>query len=40
VLVHARTELEARYEALKQVRARHGERSNWSFTLHSVRREG
>lgn len=40
VFVNARTELEARYEALKQVRAKHGERSNWAFTLHSVKREG
>ncbi|QDN64483.1 hypothetical protein [Streptomyces sp. S1D4-14] len=40
VFVNARTELEARFEALKQVRAEHGPRSNWSFTLHSVRREG
>lgn len=40
VFVNARTELEARYEALKQVRARYGERSNWQFRLHSVRREG
>ena len=40
VFVPARTELEARYEALKQVRARFGERANLRFTLHSVRREG
>lgn len=40
VFVNARTELEARFEALKQVRAEHGPRSNWSFTLHSVKREG
>lgn len=40
VFVNARTELEARYEALKQVRTNHGPRSNWSFTLHSVKREG
>lgn len=40
VFVNARTELEARYEALKQVRAQYGERSNWQFRLHSVRREG
>lgn len=40
VFVTARTELEARYEALKQVRARYGERSNWSFTLDSVKRGG
>jgi transposase len=40
VFVNARTELEARYEALKQVRAKHGDRANWRFTLHSVRREG
>lgn len=40
VFVNARTELEARYQALKQVRAEHGPRSNWSFTLHSVKREG
>lgn len=40
VFVHARTELEARYRALVQVRAEHGPRSNWSFTLDSVRREG
>lgn len=40
VFVTARTELEARYEALKQVRAEHGPRSNWSYRLHSVKREG
>jgi hypothetical protein len=40
VFVNARTELEARYEALKQVRAKHGEQANWQFTLHSVKREG
>lgn len=40
VFVSARTELEARYEALKQIKARYGERSNWTFRLHSVRREG
>lgn len=40
VFVNARTELEARYEALKQVRAKHGERANWTFTLRSVKREG
>jgi hypothetical protein len=40
VFVNARTELEARYEALKQVRARYGERASMAFTLHSVRREG
>lgn len=40
VFVNARTELEARFEALKQIRAEHGLRSNWNFTLHSVRREG
>lgn len=38
VFVNARTELEARYEALKQVRARYGYRSNWQFRLHSVKR--
>jgi hypothetical protein len=40
VFVSARTELEARYEALKQVRARFGERANLRFLLHSVKREG
>lgn len=40
VFVSARTELEARYLALLQVRSEHGERANWNFTLHSVRREG
>ncbi|MGW2213231.1 hypothetical protein [Streptomyces sp. NPDC001781] len=40
VFVNARTELEARYEALKQVRAGHGPRASWSYTLHSVKREG
>lgn len=40
VFVHARTELEARFEALKQVRARFGARGNWQFRLHSVKREG
>ncbi|WP_030247965.1 hypothetical protein [Streptomyces sp. NRRL S-455] len=40
VFVNARTELEARYQALQQVRAERGPRANWSFTLHSVRREG
>lgn len=39
VFVSARTELEARYGALVQVRSEHGARSNWSFTLHSVKRE-
>jgi hypothetical protein len=38
VFVSARTELEARYEALKQVRARFGARANFRFTLHSVKR--
>ncbi|MFD8226878.1 hypothetical protein ACFV16_22205 [Streptomyces massasporeus] len=40
VFVNARTDLEARYLALQQIRSEHGERANWSFTLHSVRREG
>lgn len=40
VFVSARTELEARYLALVQVRSEHGERSSWNFTLHSVKREG
>lgn len=40
VFVSARTELEARYRALVQVRSEHGERANWNFTLHSVKREG
>jgi hypothetical protein len=40
VFVVARTELEARYEALKQMRAEHGPRANWSYRLHSVKREG
>lgn len=40
VFVTARTEMEARYRALVQVRSEHGERSNWNFTLHSVKREG
>lgn len=40
VFVSARTELEARFEALKQVRARFGEQANLRFTLHSVKREG
>lgn len=40
VFVSARTELEARYLALVQVRTQYGERSNWSFTLHSVKQEG
>jgi hypothetical protein len=40
IFVHARTELEARYRALVQVRSEHGPRSNWTFTLHSVKREG
>jgi hypothetical protein len=39
VFVNARTELEARYLALQQVRSERGPRANWSFTLHSVRRE-
>lgn len=39
VFVNARTELEARYTALVQIRAEHGERANWTFTLHSVKRE-
>jgi hypothetical protein len=39
VFVNARTELEARYLALRQVRAERGPRANWSFTLHSVERE-
>jgi hypothetical protein len=38
VFVNARTELEARYLALQQVRAERGPRANWSFTLHSVKR--
>lgn len=38
VFVNARTELEARYEALKQVHARFGERVNGKFRLHSVKR--
>lgn len=40
VFVHARTELEARYLALVQIRSEHGARANWNFTLHSVKREG
>jgi hypothetical protein len=40
VFVSARTELEARYKALVQVRNEHGPRASWSFTLHSVKREG
>lgn len=40
VFVSARTELEARYEALKQVRARFGAAANLRFTLRSVKREG
>lgn len=40
VFVSARTELEARYLALVQVRSEHGERANWNFTLHSVKRKG
>ncbi|MFH8805273.1 hypothetical protein ACH4F6_37990 [Streptomyces sp. NPDC017936] len=40
VLVSARTELEARYEAVKQVHARYGESAAGQFTLHSVKREG
>lgn len=40
VFVTARTELEARYEALKQIKARHGVRSNWTYRLHSISREG
>lgn len=40
LFVPARTELEARFQALKTVRALHGERANWNFTLHSVKREG
>jgi hypothetical protein len=40
VFVNARTEMEARYQALQQIRSGHGLRANWSFTLHSVRREG
>ncbi|WP_086559941.1 hypothetical protein [Streptomyces africanus] len=39
VFVNARTELEARYQALQQVRAESGPRANWSFTLHSVKRD-
>lgn len=39
VFVNARTELEARYQALQQVRSERGPRANWSFTLHSVRRD-
>lgn len=38
VFVVARTELEARYRALVQVRALHGPRANWSYRLHSVKR--
>lgn len=38
--VPARTELEARFQALKTVRALHGEQASYSFTLHSVTREG
>lgn len=40
VFVNARTEPEARYLALVKVRSEHGPRVNWSFTLHSVKREG
>lgn len=40
VFVNARTELEARFEALKQIKERYGQRSNFQFRLHSVRREG
>jgi hypothetical protein len=40
VFVSARTELEARYEALLQVRARFGQQASTRFTLHSVKREG
>lgn len=39
VSVSARTELEARYLALRQVRSERGPRATWSFTLHSVKRE-
>jgi hypothetical protein len=40
VFVTARTELEARYRALVQIRSERGPRANWAFTLHSVKREG
>lgn len=40
VFVNARTELEAQYLTLTQVRAKYGQRGNWSFTLHSVKRGG
>lgn len=40
VFVSARTELEARFEALKQVHARFGAGSAGRFTLYSVRRGG
>lgn len=38
VRVNARTELEARYEALRQIRSKYGYRANWRFSLHSVAR--
>lgn len=40
VRVLARTELEARYEALKQIKNRLGDAADCRFRLHSVRREG
>ena len=39
VFVNARTELEARFEALKQIKERYGERANWQFRLHTIRRD-
>lgn len=40
VFVPARTELEARFQALRQVRAQYGEKSAGQFLLRSVKREG
>lgn len=40
VFVNARTELEARYTALRQVRAQYGPESSGQFRLHSVKRGG
>lgn len=39
LFVPARTELEARYEALKKIKARFGERASMAFTFHSARRD-
>lgn len=40
VIVNARTELEARYEALKRIKARFGDRATAHLVFHSARRKG